>query len=220
MAAILVVDDDVDFRHTLVELLRNASHEVWEATSGRQALELVSRNAFHLILLDLVMPGMDGLETLRELRQRDHQAKVILLTAFSTVETAVSCIKLGASDYLSKPFAISEFLTLVGRTLEERRFEEMIGAMDMGGVLACLAHPLRRAILERLTRNDNLRLSVLMRELAINDHAKLTFHLKHLLEHEVILKTPERTYRLTPQGRELLGGMRQLLFRMGHSPKS
>lgn len=216
MSEILVVDDDADFRRAMVEILTDAGYRPCEAASGREALDKCDKQRFDLILLDLVLPGMDGLEVLRVLRKRDDRVKIILVTAFATVESAVDGIKLGANDYVAKPFSVSEFVTLVQRTLVEMRFErELQEEFELHNLFGSLASPTRRAIVERLESSPGgLRLTELMHQLVITDHAKLAFHLRNLLEHGVITKSGERVYQLTAQGRELLAGLRQLSLRM------
>lgn len=214
MRCILVVDDDADFRATLQEILLRSGYTPTLAGSAREGLEQMAAQRFDIILLDLVLPDMDGLETLREIRKAGHKAKVILITGFATIESAVDAIKLGASDYLAKPFAINELVTLVNRTFEELKFERNIQALNLDHVLGCLSNPVRRAIVELLGAHQSMRLTELMRELSITDHAKLAFHLKNIMEYGLINKAEDRSYSLSAQGKEVLAGLRQLASRL------
>ncbi|MBF0272301.1 MAG: response regulator [Magnetococcales bacterium] len=215
---VLIVDDDPEFRAIVAELLTKAGFTSSQVSSGGKALALLQHQSFDIILLDLVFPGMDGLETLREIRRLDEKVKVILVSAFITVENTVAAIKLGASDVLTKPFRLDEFTILMHRTMQEVHFERQMWEMDMGPglewVLKCLANTIRRDIIQCLSTQPNMRLSDLLKELAISDHTKLTFHLKNLMEHELVDKSPDRTYSLTPRGRLLLANLTQLFFKL------
>ena len=100
---ILLVDDEADFLEALSERMRARGMDVATSASAREALETVEKGAFDAVVLDLMMPGMDGLEALRILKQKDPKLQVILLTGHATVEKGVEAIKRGAMDLLEKP---------------------------------------------------------------------------------------------------------------------
>jgi len=100
---ILLVDDEADFLGALSERMRARGMDVATSASAREALETVEKGAFDAVVLDLMMPGMDGLEALRILKQKDPKLQVILLTGHATVEKGVEAIKRGAMDLLEKP---------------------------------------------------------------------------------------------------------------------
>ncbi len=100
-ARILVIDDDALMRDSLAQTLAGAGYEVVTAPSGRHGLDEIGRGSFDLVLTDLKMPNMNGIEMLRELRRRGDETPVILLTAYATIDTAVSAMKGGAADYLT-----------------------------------------------------------------------------------------------------------------------
>lgn len=100
---ILLVDDEADFLEALSERMRARGMDVVTSASAREALETVEKGAFDAVVLDLMMPGMDGLEALRILKQKDPKLQVILLTGHATVEKGVEAIKRGAMDLLEKP---------------------------------------------------------------------------------------------------------------------
>ena len=110
---ILVIDDENNMRWVLDRALRKAGYEVVTASRGEEGLRLFSRHAVNLVLLDLKMPGLDGLSVLRELRQRNSQVPILLLTAYATIPTAVEALKLGATDYVRKPFDLEELQTKI-----------------------------------------------------------------------------------------------------------
>ena len=118
---ILVVDDDQSLREFLTITLVRDGYEVDAAGSGAEALRRVAEAPVDLALVDLRMPGMDGLETLRRLKEVNETISVVIVTAFSTTETAVQALKEGAYDYLIKPFTVAELKLVVGKALEERR---------------------------------------------------------------------------------------------------
>jgi DNA-binding NtrC family response regulator len=101
---ILVVDDEEGMCEFLHYLLEGEGYEVDVAHSGDQALAKVEGTAFDLILADIKMPGIDGLEMLRHIREADEETVVIVMTGYSSLESAIKAIKYDASDYLTKPF--------------------------------------------------------------------------------------------------------------------
>ena len=111
---VMVVDDEPRICQIFERVLGEEGYRVVTAASGEQALALAAEARPDLIVLDIVMPGMDGVATLRELRKRGHRAAVIMLTAQGTVETAREAMTLGAWDYVTKPFNL-EFLKRVLR---------------------------------------------------------------------------------------------------------
>jgi DNA-binding NtrC family response regulator len=120
-AFILVVDDEELIRWSLAEHLRGEGYDVEEAENGLQLLEKVTARTPDLILTDLKMPKMDGMEALRRLREQDADVPVIVLTAHGAVDSAVEATRLGAKAYLSKPFDIREVGIAVGKVLEQHR---------------------------------------------------------------------------------------------------
>jgi len=126
---ILVVDDEKQIRRILSVLLSEHNYEVSEASSGEEALKLQAELQPALVLLDLSMPGMDGLETLKQLMQTPSPPEVIMMTAFGTIRSAVEAMRLGAFDYLSKPFDNEALLLTVDRALERRRLSREVEAL-------------------------------------------------------------------------------------------
>jgi two-component system, NtrC family, response regulator AtoC len=114
---VLVIDDEPNMRWVLGRALEKAGYDVFTAEHGEQGLQLFARHAIDLILLDLKMPGQDGLAVLRELRRRSSQIPILLLTAYATVPTAVEALQIGATDYLRKPFDIESVLGHINRHL-------------------------------------------------------------------------------------------------------
>jgi len=113
----LVVDDNADLRHNLAQQFVAEDFEVDTAADGRDALEKIGQNNYDIVLLDLKMPGMDGMEVLREIKRTAKNPHVIMLTAVADVATAQECVKLGARDYVSKPYDPEDLLHIVIKVL-------------------------------------------------------------------------------------------------------
>ncbi|MBM4439963.1 MAG: sigma-54-dependent Fis family transcriptional regulator [Candidatus Rokubacteria bacterium] len=122
---VLVVDDDPGLRESF-RLILEDEYEVIDVTGGPQALEVVRASQVDVVLLDIRLPEMDGIEVLERLKQVDEQAEVILVTAVKTVKTAVAAMKLGAFDYVTKPFEEEELLATIRRALQKRSLEREV----------------------------------------------------------------------------------------------
>src|SRR5205809_629813 len=118
---ILVVDDEDIMREILETLLTREGYDVRLAASGQEGLELARALPFDAAIVDIMMPGINGIETLDELRRIDEDLAVIILTAYASVESAISAMKAGAFDYVTKPFKNDEVLVVVRNAMERRR---------------------------------------------------------------------------------------------------
>src|SRR5512143_2185814 len=117
----VVADDEAHLRRVLVRLMEGEGFVCHEAPNGRAALELLERVPATMLLSDLHMPELDGMGLLREVRGRNPDIAVIMITAVSDVATAVSALSVGAMDYLTKPFHLDEVRARVRQALEKRR---------------------------------------------------------------------------------------------------
>ncbi|MGD9722943.1 MAG: sigma-54-dependent transcriptional regulator [Pirellulales bacterium] len=115
---LLLVDDDNEFRDALARRFARAGYRVQDAPSGEQALEMAERRQFNVVVLDMKMPGLLGIEVLERLKASNPECEVILLTGEGTIETAVRAMKLGAYDYLTKPFPLANLESLVEKAYE------------------------------------------------------------------------------------------------------
>jgi DNA-binding response OmpR family regulator len=106
--SVLIVDDDASFREVLVDVAARAGYQVLSCGDGGEALELVRRQSVDLVITDLVMPGPDGLEVLKAVRQHRPEALVIIITGHASLQTAIEAIREGAYDYIRKPFKLEE----------------------------------------------------------------------------------------------------------------
>jgi DNA-binding NtrC family response regulator len=121
---ILIVDDEKEFVETLAQRLTIREYDVTTAFNGKEAIETVKGYNFDVVILDVLMPGMDGVETLREIKKLKPLTEVIMLTGNATVETAVEGMKLGASDYLMKPCETEDLVSKVQRAYERKAEQE------------------------------------------------------------------------------------------------
>jgi two-component system response regulator PilR (NtrC family) len=119
--SILVIDDEEIMREILETLLSREGYHVSLATSGEEGLELARSGAFDTAIVDVMMPGMDGIGVLEELKRLDDDLPVVMITAFASVETAISAMKRGAFDYITKPFKNDEVLVVVRNAVERRQ---------------------------------------------------------------------------------------------------
>jgi DNA-binding NtrC family response regulator len=118
--SILIVDDDEVMRETLSDVLKKKGYEVYGAGSGNGALAAIKKNIIDLVLLDMRLPDLDGLEVLKRTKELDTEILVIMMTAYSDVQTAVSAMKSGAYHYINKPFELDELKLLIEQGLETK----------------------------------------------------------------------------------------------------
>src|SRR5262247_4345958 len=121
---VLVVDDERSMRELLAIMLRQAGHDVTLAEGGEQAVEILKNEAFDLVITDLRMRKVDGLGVLRAAKELSPSAVVLVVTAFASTETAVEAMKLGAYDYVTKPFKLDEMRLTIEKALERKRLQD------------------------------------------------------------------------------------------------
>ncbi|MBI4429224.1 MAG: response regulator [Ignavibacteriales bacterium] len=114
---ILVVDDEDALRTVLSAELEGEGYQVGTAADGQEAINILGKSAFDLILLDIKMPNVDGFEVLRFVKEKHPKTKVIMLTGFADLKNAIESKKLGAEDFVSKPYDLVDLLTTVERVL-------------------------------------------------------------------------------------------------------
>ena len=126
MASILVIDDDNLMRDYVQEALNRGGHEVDAVASGQEGIDRFSRTGYDVVVTDLKMKPVNGLEVLHRLRAEGSRTRCIIMTAYGTVETAVEALKEGADDYIMKPFSPDELELAVARVLEIERLERLL----------------------------------------------------------------------------------------------
>jgi DNA-binding NtrC family response regulator len=141
-ASILVVDDERAIQDSIAWCLRADGHDVQTAPDGEEAMEIMAGQDFDVVISDIIMPGVSGLELLRKARTLHPRTLVVLITAYATVETAVEALREGASDYVLKPFKFDDLRFRVQRLLEHRttfqesaRFREAVESASLGNRL-------------------------------------------------------------------------------------
>ncbi len=148
--SILVVDDDAFFRTFCAEVLRREGYTVLAANSGREALETLEREGPALVLADIYMAEMSGLELLESVKARYPAVDVVIMTGYASIDTAIQALKRGAKDYLRKPFAAEELAVVVEATLAQRRLyqenerlKQQLGLYELSRSFASLEDPFR-----------------------------------------------------------------------------
>ena len=153
---LLIVDDDEKFLRTIAERLGLKDFDVTTASEGNQALKAAKKGKFDVAILDLKMPGMDGMEILQSLKKKHKFLEVIMLTGFASIDSAVEATKLGAFGYLEKPYNFEKLMEVLKEAYETRlrkKFEHDKKRMDEIDVLAMGSSPM--GILRSLMRIDD-----------------------------------------------------------------
>jgi len=160
MSRVLIADDEPNIRSTLATTFRLEGYEVETAEDGRRAVAAVERGGIELVVMDLQMPGLDGLQALREIRGLGHDVPVIILTAHGSIEKAVEATRLGAFDFLEKPPHSEKILVAARNALRQASLEEenreLRGEADERYRMLGSSEPMRRLVgrIERVARTD------------------------------------------------------------------
>ena len=121
---LLLVDDEEDFRTTLANRLKRRNLDVVDSGSGEEALEIIGQKSFDVAIVDIKMPGMDGIETLRRIKKIDPLLEIILLTGHASVEAGIEGMKSGAYDYIIKPCNVNDLMVKVDDAFRRRMIEK------------------------------------------------------------------------------------------------
>jgi DNA-binding NtrC family response regulator len=127
-ARILLVDDEVVFANNMSKLLTRRGYQVKAVNSGDEALRALMDNPFDVMVLDLKMPGMDGIATMQEMRKLGLFTEILILTGHGSIDTALEAIQLGAYDYVTKPVEIAELLSKIEAALERKTIKDKKGS--------------------------------------------------------------------------------------------
>ena len=135
--SVLLVDDELEFLETLVKRLKKRNLAVQGVKSGEEALEWLAKESVDVVVLDVKMPGMDGIETLRRIKKSHPLVEVIMLTGHASMEVAIEGMELGAFDYLMKPMNIDELLYKLQdayqkKSLQRRKIKKMKEVVETG----------------------------------------------------------------------------------------
>lgn len=121
---VLIVDDEEEFRDLTGKRLKKRGLDVYLAESGQEALDTLKKNPIDVVLLDVKMPGMDGIETLRRIRTAHPQVEVVLLTGHASIDSGIEGMKFGAFDYMMKPVELEQLLEKLADANEKKRLAD------------------------------------------------------------------------------------------------
>jgi|Deesub1362B_J571_1020462.scaffolds.fasta_scaffold01217_7 DNA-binding response OmpR family regulator len=200
MSTILIVDDDRHTTSVLEKALHRQGFEVVTAESATEGISKLTETQPELVLLDLVLPDMRGLEALDEIKRISPDVRVIIISAFPSIGDVVEAMKLGASDFLVKPFNVGELVSIVKKTLEEARLERKVEAKLSDAVIKALSNPIRKKIALYLLHAGARRFSEVARSTEMDDPSKLSFHLRVLIDAGIVSKNRTGQYQLTSEG--------------------
>lgn len=206
MKNILIIEDEKEIREGLVELLEDAGFLVDFAENGRQGLEKIGKKDYDVVVTDLIMPVVGGMEVLREIKRIKPQIHVVLITAFATIDNAVEAMKAGASDYITKPFRIDEVQTKIRKVLAEAEFDKP--QIFDSNLIKAISNQTRKDAVKLLYKAGRLKFTEIQRGLGIEDATKLNFHMRVMREHKIIEQDKEKFYMLTPVGKKLFEALR------------
>jgi DNA-binding response OmpR family regulator len=217
-SSVLIVDDDESIRIILAEVLAKEGYDIAEAETGEEALEMLRQRDFDVVLTDLMMPVTDGMELLTIIRKLKPETRVIMITAFATIESAVEAMRKGASDYIAKPFDAEDVRKIVKRTLEEAKFSSRVakplklkeGKVKLQSLIRSLSSPIRRDIVEYLFSRRDASFMQIVAGIGIEDHTKLSFHLRKLKTSGIVKQDKEKRYSLSEKGVKVAEILRSL----------
>ena len=135
IANVLIVDDEVEFSGVIAERMRNRDLSVDTADSGMRAIEMVQKKSYDAVILDLAMPEMDGIQTLKRLLELDHNLQIIMLTGQATIQQGVEAVKLGAADFIEKP---ADLDTLMIKVDEAHRIRMLLFEKDLDDKMSAI----------------------------------------------------------------------------------
>ncbi|MBU3105706.1 response regulator [Clostridium gasigenes] len=149
---ILIVDDEKNIRIALKQCFKGENYKVEMANDGKEAIEKLKNDRYDLILMDYQMPNKNGLEVLEDIRKNNIETRVIIMTAYGTVDIAVDSMKLGAVDFISKPFTIAKVKDVVRESIKKDAIIIM-GERDIGGSLNEARDAIRHGSLDEATQH-------------------------------------------------------------------
>ncbi len=132
---VLVIDDEAEVRHLLRQYLSNEGYSVDTAPTGEEGLDKLSVSKYNVVVCDIKMPGINGIETMERIKQHDPSIEVILITGYSSVTSAIESMKKGAFDYVKKPFKLEELDILIQRAVERRNTQMLLGLYEVSKLI-------------------------------------------------------------------------------------
>lgn len=208
MKNILIIEDEQNMRIGLEEILKDAGYNVESFGNGQLGVDKLKQKDFDVVLTDLIMPVMGGMEVLKEIKHNKPKTCVILMTAFGTIENAVEAVKAGASDYISKPFKIDEVKTKIRKILAETALENYPEILN-SDVIKAISNPIRKDAVILLDKSGKLKFTEIKKMLKIDDPTKLSFHLRILKSHNIIEQDSDKVYMLSNFGKKLIVNLKK-----------
>lgn len=209
MKKILVIEDDKKMRDGLVEMLTNEGYIVESAENGKLGLDIIKEDDIDVVLTDIIMPVMGGIEVLQETKRIKPNTHVILITAYASIDSAVEAMKAGASDYITKPFKIDEIQTKIRKNLAETEFEKYPEFLE-SDILKAISNPIRKNAVKLLDKEGKLKFTQIKNMLKIDDATKLSFHLRVLKSYNLIGQDSEKVYMLTLLGKKMIDSLKSI----------
>lgn len=201
---LLVVDDDPKMTEGLKEILEEEGYSVTLFENPASALDALKKQKFTIALVDLIMPGKNGIEVLKKIIDQSPETKVIIITGFATIESAVETIKVGATDYITKPFKVNEIQNIIKRTLEEINFEKRVPyifkSKEPDRIIRAISNKTRRDVIFLFAIKQRLRFTDIKNSLEIDDPTRLSFHLRELKSSGLLLQDRSKYYFLSVSG--------------------
>jgi DNA-binding NtrC family response regulator len=142
MKRILVVEDDQDIRDLLVETLQRSGFEIDTAENGKQGLQQFQAHHYDLILTDIRMPVMDGLQMLKMIKKEDSKMPIVVVTAYPSVDSAVECLVKGADDYLVKPIQMDDLNVKINKALDKRKLQRTLAIRKILNIALIVSIPI------------------------------------------------------------------------------
>jgi len=208
MKNILIIEDEKEIRDGLAEVLDGAGFAVDSAENGQKGLEKIKTKEFDVVVTDLIMPVLGGMEVLRETKRMKPKTCVIMITAYATVDNAVEAMKAGASDYITKPFIINEVRTKIRKVLAEAEFDK--SEIFDSDLIKAISNQTRKDAVKLIYKTGKLKFTEIQRGLGIEDATRLNFHMRVMKEHKIIEQDAEKFYFLTPAGKKLFEAFRNV----------
>jgi FixJ family two-component response regulator len=213
MPRVLIIDDDSKICEALSEILEEEGYRITATQSAEKGLRMISKQDFDVVLVDLVMPKISGMDVLSYAKRIKPRTHVVMITAFGTIENAVEAMKKGASDYIPKPFKIDEIQASIRRVLEEAKFNNIrrraeiptpaeTSSEEVQNILDSLANPIRRGVVELLGEWERSSFTDIKKDLKIDDPTKLSFHLRKLKQGGMVEQDEEKRYTLSNRGKK------------------
>lgn len=217
MASILICDDEPVTLRGLKRFLKRERHLCFTAINAREALGVLRKKKIDILITDVRMPVIDGFSLLEMVKKEYPGVKIIVITGYYCIKDAVRAIKLGASDYITKPISLPDLGSSVESLMEERELAEE-GKVDFelsglteeefDSLIRALYHPLRRKIVSYLATQKEKSFSLICDELKIEEASVLSFHLRNLKLYGLVTQNKSRKYVLTGLGAKAAGMLR------------